>query len=83
MGHGENFVANVKNESARLRHSSLKIKGALHLTEEGNTADARAVKKATTMVRSNAKYAVAIWGKLPKVTLLGLKEGSLVDMRCQ
>ena len=30
--------------------------------------------KATSMVRSNTKYAVAIWGKLPKVTLLGLKD---------
>jgi hypothetical protein len=74
MGHTEKFVANVKNERARLRQPSLKTKKALRLTEKRNKGNARALMKATSMVRSNAKYAVAIWGKLPKVTLLGLKD---------
>ena len=74
MGHSEKFVANVKNERARLRQPSSKTKKAFRLTEKRNKGDARALMKATSMVRSNTKYAVAIWGKLPRVALLGLKD---------
>jgi hypothetical protein len=74
MSHSEDFGASVKKERGSLRHTSSKTKGDRHLFEKGNRSDARAVKKATSMLRSNVKYAVAIWGKLPEVTLHGLKE---------
>jgi hypothetical protein len=74
MGQGKDFVANVKNERVRPRHSSSKAKRHPRLTEDRNPVGARAVKKVTSGLRSNAKYAVEIWGELPTVTLRALKE---------
>jgi hypothetical protein len=74
MGEGEDFVASVKNERVRLRHSSSKAKRHRRLTEDRNPVGEKAVKKVTGVLRSNAKYAVEIWGELPTVTLRALKE---------
>jgi len=75
MGHDQEIVANVKNARVRLRHSFSKTNRALRPTKDGHIGDSTAVKKKImSLVRSNAKYAVAVWGEVPKVTLLGLKE---------
>jgi hypothetical protein len=74
MGHDQGIVPNMKNEGDRRRHSSSKAKRYLPLTKDGNKDHSRSVKKFMSLVRSNAKCAVAIWGELPKATLLGLKE---------
>jgi hypothetical protein len=74
MGNNEGFVANVKKVRAKLRHYPSKTKGDLRLSEKDNRGDARPVRKATSILRSNARYAVAIWGEIPKVTMCNLKE---------
>jgi hypothetical protein len=74
MGHGEYVFANVKGNRTGIRHPSLKTKIAPRSTGDGKPDDTRVLKNVTRMVRSNTKYAAAVWGKLPKVTLLGLKE---------
>jgi hypothetical protein len=74
MDHDQGIVPNMKNEGDRRRHSSSKAKRYLPLTKDGNKDHSRSVKKFMSLVRSNAKCAVAIWGELPKATLLGLKE---------
>jgi hypothetical protein len=74
MSNSEDFVANERKERNAQRHSSSKTKDDLSLSEKSNRGDAIGVKKATSILRSNAKYAVAIWGELPKVTLRSLKE---------
>ena len=47
MGDGEDFVANVKNERVRLRHSFSTAKRNRRPTEDHNTVGARALKKVT------------------------------------
>jgi hypothetical protein len=74
MGQGEDFVASMRNERVRLRHSSSKTKRHRRLTADRNPVGAKAVKKVTSVLRSNVKYAVEIWGELPSVTLRALKE---------
>jgi hypothetical protein len=74
MDQAEDFVANVKNKRVRLRSLSSKAKRHRRLTEDRNPVGARTVKKVTSVLRSNAKYAVEIWGELPTVTLRALKE---------
>jgi hypothetical protein len=74
MNNSEDFVAKIRKEQSRHRHSSSKTGQNLRLSGKSNRGDAGGVKKATSIVRSNAKYAVAIWGELPKLTLRSLKE---------
>jgi hypothetical protein len=74
MGQGKDFVVNVKNKRVRLSHSSSKTKRYRRLTEDRNSVRARTVKKVRSVLRSNAKCAVEIWGELPAVTLRALEE---------
>jgi hypothetical protein len=74
MSDGEDFVANVRKEKRRYRQTSSKTKGDLRLADKGNGGIWRLAKKEASMLRSNVKYAVAIWGELSKVTLRILKE---------
>ena len=68
------FVANAKNERPKLRHSSSKATNYRHLTENRDPVGTRAARKVRSVLRSNAKCAVEIWGELPTVTLRALKE---------
>jgi hypothetical protein len=74
MEQGEDFVANVKSERVRPRHSSSKAKRHRRLPEDRNPVGAKAIKKVTSVLRSNTKFAMEIWGELSKVTLRTLKE---------
>ena len=67
-------VANLKTERSRRRDSPSKTKRGLRLSEKGNRDNVRGLKKMATMFRSNARYAVSIWGELPKITMRSLKE---------
>jgi hypothetical protein len=74
MCQGEGIDANVKNERVRRRHLHSKAKRHHRSIGDRKPVDVRAVKKATSMLRSNAKYAAEIWGELSTVALRALKE---------
>jgi hypothetical protein len=74
MGNSKDFVANVRKDRNRHRHSSSRTKDDIGPSEKGNKGYAEGVKKTRSILHSNAKYAAAIWGELPKVTLCSLKD---------
>ena len=74
MRNGEGFCRKARKRTDCARLSSSRNKDDFQLAEKDKRDNAGRAKKVTKILRSNAKYAVTIWGELPKLTLHSLKE---------
>ncbi len=74
MRHIGELIAHNKTQRTTCSAFSLERKRGFRISKKDDRNNGKALKKTTSVFRSNARYARAIWGELPKMAMCSLKE---------